>query len=106
MILVQDRNTLYWNRTEDGKHRLRHHPPDQCSGRLCDVHNRRGSGPQASWPLNWNEFKGIMEVICKHDVAHPTQAQFQYVVSDKNPFGEDWYDVLAHGCCGCCEEES
>ena len=74
---------------------VRCHDPAECKGRLCDIHNRRGDGPQSEWPLNWRQDRGILEVLCPHGVGHPTPAQ---VESDP--------DTATHGCDGCCTEEN
>lgn len=99
MILGQDPETGYWNRTEDGR-TLRTHAPDKCEGRLCDVHNRRGDDESATWPLNWRTDRGIMEVICEHEVGHPSAAQVQFWLATKGLAEAQGESI--HGCCGCC----
>lgn len=95
MILTQDDKTGFWNRSPGGL-RLMHHDISECVGRLCDVHNRRGSGAQAEWPLLWREDRAIMEVICSHGIGHPTPAQVTFFEE------RDLSAHAIHGCDGCC----
>lgn len=103
-ILTQDPETGYWNKFPhpwggiDNTRFLRTHTPDQCEGRLCDVHNRRGEGEQATWPLNWRSDRGIMEVVCPCGVGHPSPAQVEYWAVDHTPRG--LVGMAMHGCCG------
>lgn len=95
MILQQNEETGFWTDVyENGEptYRLRTHSEGACTGRLCDVHNRRGTGVQATWPLNWREDRGIMEVLCPCGIGHPTPAQRIYTDEAE----------MFHGCCGCC----
>lgn len=96
MILTQDERGD-WKVVVDspGLSLARTHKPDQCWGRLCDIHNRRGEEPWASWPLNWREDEGYMEVICPHGTGHPTPAQVGYWLSHMQ-------EPPGHGCDGCC----
>ena len=93
MLLEFDPETGVWGK------RGTVHSERACAGRLCDVHNRRGTGPQAAWPLNWRGDRAMMEVICPHGVGHPTPAQMEYY-RDR---GVEWLSI--HGCCGegCCD---
>lgn len=98
-ILTQDPETGYWNKiASHGDATLLTHAPDQCGGRLCDVHNRRGEGEQSTWPLNWRSDRGIMEVICPCGIGHITPAQFQYLQAVL-PALEVRVESV-HGCCG------
>lgn len=107
-ILTQDPKTGYWNKFPhpwggiDNTRFLRTHTPDQCEGRLCDVHNRRGEGEQATWPLNWRSDRGIMEVICPCGTGHPTPAQEQFLywlsMTDQMDLRTATAE-LVHGCC-------
>ena len=54
MLIYQDEATGFWvNTAVHGVNLVRTHPTDACEGRLCDIHNRRGEEPWASWQLNW-----------------------------------------------------
>ncbi len=65
-ILEQDEATGYWNRVKGDPNAIfRTHSESDCAGRLCDIHNRRGTGEQDTWPLNWRSDRGIMEDICQ-----------------------------------------
>lgn len=99
MILRQNQETGFWVDTDNPHVHLVTHSPDACEGRLCDVHDRRGPDPWASWPLNWREDRAIMEVICPCGVGHPTIAQAQYW---RTVFAAPWLFLAAvsHGCCG------
>lgn len=103
MILTQNSKTGYWTEFKGGKYALRNtHDPKQCEGRLCDVHNRRGPQPWASWPLNWREDRGMMEVIDPESgIGHPSRAQRDYWRStlDDRAAGAE----MTHGCDGGCE---
>lgn len=104
MILAQDPSTGHWNRcVADVGLIFRTHAEQECEGRLCDVHNRRGAGEQATWPLNWSGDRGIMEVICPCGIGHPTpaQAQFLYWLSSTDQISlQSASGQLRHGCCG------
>lgn len=76
------------------------HPPEACAGRLCDVHDRRGEEPWASWPLNWREDRGIMEMIDPDSgIGHPTPAQVQFL---RVLHGDSSWAHTSHGCDGGC----
>lgn len=76
------------------------HDPSVCAERLCDIHDRRGEEPWASWPLNWREDRGIMEMIDPHSgIGHPTPAQIQYW---RSVSPERSWHASAHGCDGRC----
>lgn len=98
MILEQDPKTGYWDKIEGRRSMyLTTHNPEECVDRLCDVHDRRGTGAQATWPLNWRDDRGIMEVICPCGIGHPTPAQIGYWETILEPV-----KVMAeyrHGCC-------
>ena len=96
MIVKQDPMTGYWNRVEV---RLTTHAPEECKGRLCDIHNRR-SPAEGKYPLNWREDRGFMEFICDCGIGHPTAAQVQYWTAVLDP--EEALAQGVHGCCGCC----
>ena len=100
MLIYQDEATGFWvNTAVHGVNLVRTHPTDACEGRLCDIHNRRGEEPWASWQLNWRGDRGIMEMLDPIDgIGHPTPAQAQYSRSANG--GETW--VLVHGCNGAC----
>lgn len=89
MILKQDPETGYWNEGLTNTH-----IPEDCNGRLCDIHNRRGEGAHTKWPLNYRADRGMMEVICPCGIGHPSPAQVLY-----------WEEIGAseseqvHGCC-------
>lgn len=106
MILRRDGETGYYNRYLQGNSVfiLQTHAPGECSGELCDVHGRRGSGGDATWPLNWRTDRGMMEVICEHDIGHPTRAQIAYW--RKHLDEKSVWAYARHGCCGCCEDWS
>lgn len=76
------------------------HPETACEGRLCDIHNRRGEEPWASWPLNWRIDRHMMEMVCPCGVGHPTPAQVGYWLLTKT-WVRTYYEGV-HGCCGCC----
>lgn len=102
VILAQDPETGYWIRIEpDPGMILRTHDPAKCEGRLCDVHNRRGAEPWASYPLNWRGDRGVMEVICPCGIGHPTPAQAEYFESlVGSEISRATADAeLVHGCC-------
>lgn len=101
MILKQDPATGYWTRIQDDDTAiLRAHEPWDCSGALCDVHNRRGEDPWASWKLNWRDDRTLMEGICEHGVGHPTPAQIAYWHRMHADFIVK--PLASHGCDGCC----
>lgn len=101
VILEQDPTTGYWNKFRHeaivNMLTLGTHLAHECEGRLCDVHNRRGTGPQATWPLNWRDDRGIMEVICPCGIGHPTPAQAEFF--DSLYEYEEFEAELVHGCC-------
>ena len=82
------------------RHRLEHssqavtntHPPDQCLGEYCTIHNMSDHSMR-SFPQNWRSDRGFMERICPHGVGHPDPDEV-YLVGKW-----DWQ----HGCDGCCE---
>lgn len=100
MILTQNPKTSYWTELGEGL-RLQTHHPAQCEDRLCDVHNRRGPEPWASWPLNWRGDRGMIEVIDPESgIGHPTRAQRDYwqaTLSERDADAE-----MTHGCDGGC----
>lgn len=63
------------------------HPPTQCAGSQCCLHNR-SDHHMRSWPQVWRGDRGLMERICPHGCGHP----------DLDDFSEDH----VHGCDGCC----
>lgn len=104
MLLAQDEKTGYWTRLVDSEGEqygvfLIIHSEKECKDRLCDIHNRRGGGVQASWPLNWRSDKGSMEVICPCGTGHPTPAYRDFLQRDGLA-----HTTLIHGCCGCCAD--
>lgn len=100
MILRQNPETGYWTRVDEYFY-LSAHSPDKCEGRLCDVHDRRGPEPWASWPLNWREDRGMMEVIDPESgIGHPTRAQRDYWYATLNE--QDAQSQMVHGCNGGC----
>lgn len=102
MIVTRDAKTGFWtNVGMDGK-LINVHPAEVCEGRLCDVHDRRGPQPWASWPLNWREDRGMMEVIDpRSGIGHPTRAQADYWMTVL-PY-RDYKAQMTHGCDGGCE---
>lgn len=103
MILLQDEETGYWNMIgANGAWALKTHTPDKCEGRLCDVHNRRGTEPWSNWPLNWRDDRGMMEVIDPETgIGHPTAAQAMYWATISP--SRAWYRAeMTHGCDGGC----
>lgn len=55
------------------------HDPGSCAGQLCDMHGRFGPEPWASWPRNWREDRGIMEMVDpRSGIGHPTPAQVAF----------------------------
>ena len=99
MILMQDPETGYWTKFAPpltGR-LINVHDPAACEGRLCDIHDRRGAEPWASWPLNWREDRGCMEMIDPDTgIGHPTPAQAQFWET----LAEDY--LMTHGCDGGC----
>lgn len=76
------------------------HKPEDCAGRLCDIHDRRGEEPWAFWPLNWREDRGIMEMLDpKSRIGHPTPAQADFIFATH---GDSAWAFLSHGCDGGC----
>lgn len=89
-----------WVNADDGRVLSNTHPPAACEGRLCDVHDRRGPEPYASWPLNWREDRGFFEAICPCGIGHPSRPQADYW-REQYPGENGWFPYLvAHGCCG------
>lgn len=76
------------------------HPPEQCAGRPCVIHDPSDHHMRA-WPTNFRtggmfDIKPAhMERICPHGVGHPDpdDAAFQASIGS---------DVGVHGCDGCC----
>lgn len=100
MILTQNPETGYWTWIGEGFY-LRTHEPDQCEGRLCDIHNRRGPEPWGSWPLNWRDDRRMMEVIDPESgIGHPTRAQRDYWYAKLSE--RDAQAQMVHGCNGGC----
>lgn len=67
------------------------HPPAQCSGRHCTIHNR-SNHRMRGWPQSYRSDTGVMERICEHGIGHP---------DPDSPWPEGdrrW----VHGCDGCC----
>ena len=97
MILTKDPETGWWIVTIAGTHLQGTHNPSLCEGRLCDVHDRRGEEPWASWPLNWREDRAYMEMIDPQTgIGHPTPAQVGYDRLTGQPYASN------HGCDGAC----
>lgn len=73
---------------------LRHHPKVVCSGR-CPLHFPTNH-PMSSWPLHWNDQRGIMERTCEHGINHadPDDLKVWRLTSL----------YAAHMCDGCCAE--
>jgi hypothetical protein len=100
VILTQDKASGYWIHVLDNPTLvLKAHNPWDCDGALCDVHDRRGEEPWASWPLNWREDYGFMEVVCPHGVGHPTPAQAAFW---RRVLPKRYDDLMLHGCDDCC----
>ena len=98
MILLQNPETGWWTEFEDGEtHLVNTHNPGACVGALCDIHDRRGEEPWASWPLNWRDDRGYMEIIDpRTGIGHPSPAQSQH---DRRT-GDAAASI--HGCDGGC----
>lgn len=101
MILTQNPDTGYWTDFADRLWLTGTHDPELCEGRLCDIHNRRGAEPWASWPLNFRDDRGMCEVICPHGYGHPTAAQKRYWEEHFGP-GAIVAGLMIHGDDGCC----
>ena len=97
MRIYQDQTTGFWMKTGTiGVDLVNLHPESACEGRLCDVHNRRGEEPWASWPLNWRDDRGIMEMIDpRSGIGHPTPAQVQFM---RKLHGDTSWVHTSHGC--------
>lgn len=96
MRVTQNPETGYWTELGDG-YRLNTHAPDECSGALCDIHNR----PGPYWPLNWRGDRGMMEVLDPIDgIGHPTRAQRDYWYATLSE--RDAEAQMVHGCNGAC----
>lgn len=78
--------------TLEGGLLLRHHPKAVCSGR-CPLHFPTDHA-MATWPMKWNDARGIMERVCGHGVAH----------ADPDDLKVWRLSALyaAHECDGCC----
>ena len=96
MIVTQAENG-WWIVGGDGYQLANTHQPESCAGRLCDVHDRRGPEPFASWPLNWRDDRGVFEVICPCSIGHPSPAEITCLMAAA-PFTFRY--LLYHGCCG------
>lgn len=80
---------------------LRTHPPEQCAGRACCIHNP-SDHHMRSWRQLWRADRGLMERLCEHGIGHPDPDHMSYVRSI-NPDTVDGIHVDGiHGCDGCC----
>lgn len=76
------------------------HQPELCEGRLCDFHGKPGVEPWASWPRNWRDDRGMVEMIDpKTGIGHPSPAQVQYFQQVSGKFA---WAYISHGCDGGC----
>lgn len=65
---------------EHTKVELRAHPPTDCEGRPCPLHNRTRHALR-SFPQHWRSDRGLMERICPLGVGHPDPDQWHYLVA-------------------------
>lgn len=76
---------------------ITYHPPEQCDGQPCPMHNPSGHH-MAAWPLHLRvDRPPLMERTCPHDVGHPDPDSAAYLTR-LAPLGVWHY----HGCDGCC----
>lgn len=83
-----------------GKTVLKTHPPEQCLGEVCCIHNP-SDHPLREARLNWRADRRLMERICDHGIGHPDPDDLTH----KKKILGDQYDRFAfgiHGCDGCC----
>lgn len=100
MILHRNAETGWWTEGPAGYRLVDTHSADDCVGRLCDIHDRRGAEPWASWPLNWREDRRVLEMIDPFSgIGHLTPAQVQFFNAY---FGDSAWAHISHGCDGGC----
>lgn len=77
------------------------HPPQDCAGRTCCVHNP-SEHKMRTWPQNWRADRRLMERICEHGIGHPDPDDLAF---KRLRFGPEysWGEGI-HGCDGCCSE--
>lgn len=75
------------------------HPPAQCEGRACCIHNP-GDHHMRGWPMLWRTDRAIMERTCVHGIGHPDPDHMAHTLTLPGPVDE--YDSGVHGCDGCC----
>ncbi len=76
------------------------HPPENCQGHPCGVHNP-SNHHMREWPQNWREDTQKMERQCPHGIGHPDPDDLAYQkrVNSRNSHG-------IHGCDGCCARKT
>lgn len=84
---------------ENGQVLLNIHPPEQCAGRPCTVHNP-SQHHMASWKAHWEDHYKIVLRECTHGVLHPDPDE----VSFRRDRGRPWHLAsLEHDCDCCCQ---
>ncbi|MBF9349272.1 hypothetical protein HA138_05745 [Mycobacteroides chelonae] len=73
------------------------HPPDDCAGLDCVIHNP-SSHHMHDWPQRWRA-NGVLDRICVHGQAHPDPDQFALWVA------RGWERFAVHECDKCCAYE-
>lgn len=71
------------------------HPPTQCAGRACIVHNP-SDHHMREWDINYRGDKGISERTCPHGIGHTDPDDVAWLESTDRAY------LTIHGCDGCC----
>lgn len=64
---------------------------ETCVGEFCPIH-KPSNHPLKGAKQRWSRYKGRMERVCSHDIAHPDPDDYKYRA----------LVYVAHPCDGCC----
>ena len=77
------------------------HPPQDCEGQACCVHNP-SAHHMRGWIQEWRGDKARMDRTCRHEIGHPDPDHIEYVYRTHGHVKASIQSV--HGCDGCCRE--
>jgi hypothetical protein len=86
---------LQKNKLENTEATLWTHPPQECLGEVCTIHNR-SDHIMRGFPQSWRIDRGIIERTCAHGVGHPDPDEYRII---------NGTDDGVHGCDGCCGKD-
>lgn len=75
------------------------HPPEDCAGQPCCVHNPSAHHMRA-WIQEWRGDKARMDRTCRHEIGHPDPDHIAYVLATQGGAKASLQSI--HGCDGCC----